>query len=487
MSKYLDGTGLGTLWNKIKSSFVAQEDGKSLSTNDYTDAEKEKLAGITESADAVSFSQTLTSGTESGKISINGTETSVYAPTNTDTKVTNTLATTTKAYVTGTTSASTNTGTQVFDTGVYLGTTAGTLHATTFDGALSGNATTATSATTATKLGSSTVGSSVNPIYLSSGTATASSSTIGSSATPVYLNSGTLTACSGAYKKWNYGSMYITSDNSAPYFKIAEITLATSYQEACLSMKVTSGRTSVADGILRIQVRTGNDPTSDAPTSATISWEYYSGYSTYLENFILAYCVTSSGTVVEFWYKSPSTYTGMMFYVLNEAGTYMNPSQSAWTLYQKTGTEGATEIDSAYTQKTSTLLTIKNPISDLTDSGWISAASLNSTYVSSGTVEYRTIGKQIYVTGKITLGADLPTKYSNTPLILVTLISGSTIVDYGSGGAGFGGIANNSAAGAKAAVFLTNYTGGTYITGYAIADAISSGTTLYFSVNGLTT
>ena len=51
-------------------------------------------------------------------------------PTNTDTKVTNTLATTTKAYVTGTTSATTNTGTQVFDTGVYLGTTAGYLHVT---------------------------------------------------------------------------------------------------------------------------------------------------------------------------------------------------------------------------------------------------------------------------------------------------------------------------------------------------------------------
>lgn len=50
----------------------------------------------------------------------------------TDTKVTNTLATTTKAYITGTSSATTNTGTQIFDTGVYLDTTAGTLVAKTF-------------------------------------------------------------------------------------------------------------------------------------------------------------------------------------------------------------------------------------------------------------------------------------------------------------------------------------------------------------------
>lgn len=52
----------------------------------------------------------------------------------TDQNVTNTLATTTKAYVTGTTSATTSTGTQVFDTGVYLDTTAGQLTATTFNG-----------------------------------------------------------------------------------------------------------------------------------------------------------------------------------------------------------------------------------------------------------------------------------------------------------------------------------------------------------------
>ena len=46
-----------------------------------------------------------------------------------DTKVTNTLVTTTQAYITGTTSSSTNTGTQVFDTGVYLTDTPGEIHA----------------------------------------------------------------------------------------------------------------------------------------------------------------------------------------------------------------------------------------------------------------------------------------------------------------------------------------------------------------------
>ena len=49
--------------------------------------------------------------------------------------VTNTVNNTTKAYITGTTSNSTNTGTQVFDTGVYLEDTAGNFHA---DGTING-------------------------------------------------------------------------------------------------------------------------------------------------------------------------------------------------------------------------------------------------------------------------------------------------------------------------------------------------------------
>ena len=54
--------------------------------------------------------------------------------TDTNTKVTNAKSNTTKAYITGTTSSTTNTGTQIFDDGVYLDTEAGTLVATKFKG-----------------------------------------------------------------------------------------------------------------------------------------------------------------------------------------------------------------------------------------------------------------------------------------------------------------------------------------------------------------
>lgn len=46
MSKYLDDNGLLYFWQKIKMTFVQSENGKGLSSNDYTTTEKNKLSGI---------------------------------------------------------------------------------------------------------------------------------------------------------------------------------------------------------------------------------------------------------------------------------------------------------------------------------------------------------------------------------------------------------------------------------------------------------
>ena len=57
--------------------------------------DKAKLDGITASADSVSFSRSLTSGTKVGTITINGTATDLYAPTNTDTTYSDMIGATT--------------------------------------------------------------------------------------------------------------------------------------------------------------------------------------------------------------------------------------------------------------------------------------------------------------------------------------------------------------------------------------------------------
>lgn len=69
-------------------------------------ADKKKLDGVTDSADAVSFTQSLTTGTQVGTITINGTATKLYAPTNTDTHYTTGLKVTNSATATANAAAS---------------------------------------------------------------------------------------------------------------------------------------------------------------------------------------------------------------------------------------------------------------------------------------------------------------------------------------------------------------------------------------------
>ena len=97
----------------------------------------------------------------------------------------------------------------------------------TWDINISGSATTAT---TASRLGSTTVGGSAKPIYLSSGAPTACSATVGSSKLPVYMNKGEITQCSttlgvsitgnaataATATKWNGYSIWTGTEDELP-------------------------------------------------------------------------------------------------------------------------------------------------------------------------------------------------------------------------------------------------------------------------------
>ena len=59
--KYLDQDGLLYVWQKITNAFVKKDGTKVLSTNDYTNAEKTKLAGIEEGANKTTVDSALSS------------------------------------------------------------------------------------------------------------------------------------------------------------------------------------------------------------------------------------------------------------------------------------------------------------------------------------------------------------------------------------------------------------------------------------------
>lgn len=68
MDKFLDKDGLLYFWQKLKSFFVAKESGKGLSENNYTTAEKEKLAGIAEKAN--NYQLPIASGSMLGGVKV---------------------------------------------------------------------------------------------------------------------------------------------------------------------------------------------------------------------------------------------------------------------------------------------------------------------------------------------------------------------------------------------------------------------------------
>lgn len=83
----IGGTSGNLLWKGVK--VATANDLPSAATTStaglMSASDKSKLDAITASADAVSFSRSLTSGTKIGSITINGTATDIYAPTDTNT------------------------------------------------------------------------------------------------------------------------------------------------------------------------------------------------------------------------------------------------------------------------------------------------------------------------------------------------------------------------------------------------------------------
>lgn len=73
--------GSGQTAYDFAPGYVKKETGKGLSANDFTDILLTKLNGITESADAVSVTQVVQTGTKVATVTINDTDIDIYVPT----------------------------------------------------------------------------------------------------------------------------------------------------------------------------------------------------------------------------------------------------------------------------------------------------------------------------------------------------------------------------------------------------------------------
>lgn len=110
----------------------------------------------------------------------------------------------------------------------------------------------------------------------------------------------------------------------------------------------------------------------------------------------------------------------------------------------------------------------------LTDSGW--TAMTVEGYAKSGTVKYRTYGKQITITGSVVLKNDIATSYPAPQNIASTSFDFSKIV--GCSGVG------RSSSGVGAYVGAESYNGDNLVSVYALGSKIAAGSMLYFTITG---
>lgn len=150
----LSSTSTNPVQNKVINTALAGKASTAVATTTanglMSSSDKTKLEGISDSADAVSYTATLTSGTKVGTITINGSGTDIYCQTNTDTKVAQIAGTSNSEYpllMKYDTGTGTVTNSVRYNSGITVNPSTKAITATTFIGALSGNATSATTAT----------------------------------------------------------------------------------------------------------------------------------------------------------------------------------------------------------------------------------------------------------------------------------------------------------------------------------------------------
>ena len=149
------------------------------------------------------------------------------------------------------------------------------------------------------------------------------------------------------------------STNTKPWYKAASLSQKSGNNDNHIMFSVysTYADRSTQVGILKIHLRTTGD---GKWSSSEIVWLSKSNDIS-VSNFVLAHNTNVNPTVVELWCKCNQGYQGYNFDVISEGNRVGRNSE--WTMYN-TWTVGSQDAPTnGYTQQTSTLLTLANPIS----------------------------------------------------------------------------------------------------------------------------
>ena len=182
-----------------------------------------------------------------------------------------------------------------------------------------------------------------------------------------------------------------------------------------------------------------------------------------------------TGTEVryELWYKITSRWSALQFICVGEQ-RYAGANSNSWVFEKRTGSTFQKEPTVGNKEATYLNNGVVATATTLTDSGWV-AMTLGS-YAASGTVQYRTYGKQITITGKVVLKSEIRTNYHAPQSIANTKLDFSKI----KGCSGFG----RSSTGVGVYAEATRFGDDNIIDVFSIDSNIAAGATLYFTITG---
>lgn len=149
------------------------------------------------------------------------------------------------------------------------------------------------------------------------------------------------------------------STNTKPWYKAASLSQKSGNNDNHIMFSVysTYADASTKVGILKIHLRTTGD---GKWSSSDIVWLSKSNNIS-VSDFVLAHNTNVNPTVVELWCKCNQGYQGYNFDVISEGNRVGRNSE--WTMYNTWTTGSQDAPTNGYTQQTSTLLTLANPIS----------------------------------------------------------------------------------------------------------------------------
>jgi len=255
------------------------------------------------------------------------------------------------------------------------------------------------------------------------------------------------------------------------WFRIGTMTASKNgYDTETLYMHICNGNNIY--GVIGVYTRT--DSTGTGIENMKVSWLVRDS-SPHHAQFKLVGIASSTGVKFELWCYTSARWHQTAYYVIADL-VLTGGLSNRWVLEKHgdsdaknattVGTKSVTDVDLSYAARADTL----------TDSGWV--AMTVEGHAKSGTVKYRTYGKQITITGSVVLKNDIATSYPAPQYIASTTFDFSKIV--GCSGVG------RSSSGVGAYVAVENYSGDNLVSVYALGSKITAGATLYFTITGLT-